>query len=302
MMGIKWTHEMFVEKVKDLVGDEYKVRSRYTKNDEKILMYHRKCDREFTIRPADFKRRKRCSLCNGKFKKTTQQFKDQVASLSNDEYFVLGEYVNDRTHIKMKHEVCEYIWDATPSHFIQGKRCPKCGGCMKKTTKEFKQEIHNLVGEEYSLKSEYVNSHHKVYLIHNTKICGFNSFMMTPTDFLGGKRCPKCKFINQRGEKHWNFNPNLTNIERQKRDMFSGKLRKWRDSVYERDNYICQICNRNSPNLNAHHLNSWDFHISERFTLENGITLCYKCHQNFHKKYGFGKNTKEQFITFTISS
>ncbi len=28
---------------------------------------------------------------------------------------------------------------------------------------------------------------------------------------------------------------------------------------------------------------------------KNGITLCEKCHDNFHLHYGYGDNTKEQF-------
>lgn len=300
-IGVKWTHEMYVKKVNELVGNEFEVRGQYIRNDEKILMYHKACDREFLIRPADFKNRKRCSLCNGKFKKTTQQFKQEVSELSGDSYSVIGEYINDRTHIKMRHEECGYIWNATPSHFIQGKRCPKCGGCMKKTTQEFRRELLSIVSDEYTLNSEYINSHRKVSLIHNSDVCNFNNFEMTPTDFLTGKRCPKCKFINQSGENHWNYNPNLTEIDRQKRDMFNGELRKWRDAIYERDGYICQICNRHSHQLNAHHLNSWDTHRLERFSLENGITLCYDCHRKFHTIYGFGKNTKEQFISFKTS-
>ena len=34
--------------------------------------------------------------------------------------------------------------------------------------------------------------------------------------------------------------------------------------------------------------------------LNNGICLCKKCHKEFHGKYGWGKNTKEQFDDFII--
>ena len=81
---------MFVDKVFQLVGEEFEIRSEYKKNDEKILMFHRECGREFFIKPADFKKRKRCSLCNGKFKKSTEEFKNEVFKLSKTEYEVLG--------------------------------------------------------------------------------------------------------------------------------------------------------------------------------------------------------------------
>lgn len=77
------------------------------------------------------------------------------------------------------------------------------------------------------------------------------------------------------------------------------KLKDWRLSVYSRDNYSCQICKDNKGgNLIAHHLESWSSNKELRFDLENGITLCENCHNRFHKEFGFGENTKEQFINF----
>lgn len=48
-------------------------------------------------------------------------------------------------------------------------------------------------------------------------------------------------------------------------------------------------------NLQAHHLNSWNKFPDERFKLENGVTLCKSCHDDFHNKFGRGNNTAEQF-------
>lgn len=300
-MGKQWTHEMFVDKVFELVGDEFKVVGRYEKNNIKIEMYHEKCKRHFFIRPADFKNRKRCSLCHGKFKKTTNQFKKQVSKLSNNEYEVLEEYQNDSTHIMMKHLVCGYTWKAVPSHFIQGKRCPKCAGNLKKTTIQFKKEVLELVGSEYSVIGEYKGAHKKVKFRHVSTVCDSHEFSMSPTDFLSGKRCNKCKVINQSGVNHWKFNPELTKEDRMKRDMQNGELRVWRQRVFKRDGYKCQICKKHSSNLNAHHLNSWDVHKEQRFLVINGISLCEDCHLSFHQKYGFGSNTKQQFEEFTAS-
>lgn len=50
--------------------------------------------------------------------------------------------------------------------------------------------------------------------------------------------------------------------------------------------------------VNAHHLYSWKSYPLLRFDIDNGITLCKKCHINFHKKFGYGNNTKEQFIEY----
>lgn len=299
-MAKSWTHDRFVDFVRTET-EGFEVKGQYKNNDTKVLMYHKECNREFFIRPADFKRRKRCSPCNIRKKKTTNEYKAQVKELSNDEYEVLEEYVNDATKILTKHKKCSYEWELQPSHFIQGKRCPKCAGNLKKTTTQFIYEVDALTNNQYLVLNDYKQAHKKVKFCHVSNYCNNYEFEMTPTGFLGGKRCPECKRLNQSGEKHWKYNPELTEKDRQRRDMFNGKLRKWRDDVYKRDKYICQVCFKHSHKLNAHHLNSWNSHAAERFTLDNGITLCEKCHKNFHSLYGFGNNTLKQFQLYEAS-
>lgn len=68
--------------------------------------------------------------------------------------------------------------------------------------------------------------------------------------------------------------------------------------MFKRDDYACQLCSTRVGTLNAHHLNAWNSHPDERFDIDNGVTLCTDCHTNFHKEYGYGNNTKEQFSEF----
>jgi len=68
------------------------------------------------------------------------------------------------------------------------------------------------------------------------------------------------------------------------------KYRQWRKKVYERDNYICQSCGAKSGDgkkiyLNAHHLKSWSEYPELRYNIDNGITLCYSCHQKIHNNF-----------------
>ena len=101
-----------------------------------------------------------------------------------------------------------------------------------------------------------------------------------------------------KGENNPNYNSNITDEEREK-GRFGIGIPQWRNKVYEHDNYTCQCCGDNKGgNLNAHHLNSYDWDKEHRTDLNNGVTLCNKCHKEFHKKYGYGNNTKEQFEEF----
>ena len=100
------------------------------------------------------------------------------------------------------------------------------------------------------------------------------------------------------GENNSNWNHFLTEEERKNKRIYP-EYYKWRSDVYERDSYTCQCCGNNkSGNLIAHHLNSYNSDKEHRTDVNNGITVCKKCHKEFHDKYGYGNNTVEQFKEF----
>lgn len=64
--------------------------------------------------------------------------------------------------------------------------------------------------------------------------------------------------------------------------------RLWRDKVFERDDYTCQICKAKSGNgksifLHPHHIKSYTHYPELRFDIDNGLTLCIDCHKNLHR-------------------
>lgn len=67
-------------------------------------------------------------------------------------------------------------------------------------------------------------------------------------------------------------------IRRLRKEMFE----KWKKEVNERDNYTCQLCNKN---LKSNPKNCHSHHIIPRqvkeftFDIDNGITLCFRCHK-----------------------
>jgi hypothetical protein len=63
----------------------------------------------------------------------------------------------------------------------------------------------------------------------------------------------------------------------------SPEYREWRNSVFERDCYTCQICHKQGGRLNAHHIKRFAKYPELRLSLQNGITLCYECHHAVHR-------------------
>jgi 5-methylcytosine-specific restriction endonuclease McrA len=80
------------------------------------------------------------------------------------------------------------------------------------------------------------------------------------------------------------------------------KLEEWRKKVFERDNYTCQKCGiKNKKGLgktvyiHAHHIKSLSsiigelsfekaILVEELYDINNGVTLCIKCHKKEHKR------------------
>lgn len=197
-MPSKMNNEEFINKVIELVGEEYEFLEEYINKTTKIKVRHN-CDKcnnhEYKVAPKEFLRGRRCPACFGTHKKTTNEFKKELFDVVGDEYTVLSEYENSNSKINIRHNCkkCnnhEYL--VRPIDILRGSKCPKCSGKMKKTTEIFKEEIFNLVGTEYSVIGKYITAHKKIKMKHNCENCNNHEFEMKPNCFLSGQRCPKC--------------------------------------------------------------------------------------------------------------
>lgn len=53
----------------------------------------------------------------------------------------------------------------------------------------------------------------------------------------------------------------------------------WRDAVYRRDDFTCQECGKRGGKLNADHIKPFALFPDLRLAIDNGRTLCLKCHR-----------------------
>lgn len=103
----------------------------------------------------------------------------------------------------------------------------------------------------------------------------------------------------QVGEFNPRYNPNLTDEERKENEsrMHDKKWRECAKRTKERDNYTCDCCKKQGEVV-SHHKNGWNNFKEQRYDDDNIITLCLECHRLFHKTYGYGNNTEEQYLEF----
>lgn len=59
----------------------------------------------------------------------------------------------------------------------------------------------------------------------------------------------------------------------------------WKDLVFKRDDYTCQICGVKNEYFHADHIEKYSKSEEKRYLINNGRTLCRKC----HFKITFGK-------------
>ena len=126
-------------------------------------------------------------------KKLTQEdFIKKTFNVYNNEYTVIGNYINSNTKIKIKHNKCGNIWEPRPYNFLAKKsKCPYCAGNKKLTQEEFLEKVKLVDNNEYEVLEEIKNV--DTYCKFKHKTCG-TIFQQTPKCFfIGCSRCPVCK-------------------------------------------------------------------------------------------------------------
>lgn len=109
-----------------------------------------------------------------------------------------------------------------------------------------------------------------------------------------------CNTICFSGENNNSWNPNLSEEDRRTRNEGFRHIDGYKDFIKQilyLYNYTCFLCG-SKENLEAHHLDGYEWCKEKRTDVSNGVCLCKKCHRAFHSKYGYKGNTKQQFEEF----
>lgn len=128
-------------------------------------------------------------------KMTNDEYAKRVFETVGDEYSVLEKYVDIKTKILMKHNICGHEWKISPNKFSMGRRCPKCSNerthnLQRKSVELLSEQIHEIFnGKVILIGGEYIN---------NSSVMDFycftceNEFSSASSNILFRKRCPIC--------------------------------------------------------------------------------------------------------------
>lgn len=109
------------------INKDVEVIGEYINAITKIKMKCKKCNKTFEMTPNCLLNGQSCPRCQHRsYKKTTDEFKEEVSKLTNGEYSLVGKYIDCKNKVSILHHKCNRIFNVAPANFISGNRCPFC--------------------------------------------------------------------------------------------------------------------------------------------------------------------------------
>ena len=286
------SNENFVKDLHD-INKDIKALEKYKNNKTKILVKCKVCDHEWKTTPNILLSGEGCPRCANNMRYTQEEFISLVGN-RNKTLDVVDTYKNYSTRLKCVCRECGKIFYMNPSSILNGIKCPLCRDNKRREHDEFILEV-NTINPYIKIMGKFTKTSDNI-LVKCLK-CG-HIWNPTASALLKGSGCRECYIQNCKGENHPNWDPNITEEERiLNRNYFEYK--EWVKSVYKRDDWTCQVTGkRGCDDLQAHHLDGYNWCKDKRVDINNGITITENIHREFHSIYGYGDNTTDQFIDF----
>lgn len=156
---------------------------------------------EWSARPAKIMHGQGCPKCAGNAKKTTKEYRDELA-IKNPNIEVVGEYCGSNTKTMHHCLIHDIYWEATPSRMLDGCGCIECkkekiGSSNSKTHEQYIRDVEKInpnivVLEKYSGANTPIL--HKC-LLHDIE------WKPQPVSILHGGGCYECGIEKLREQK-----------------------------------------------------------------------------------------------------
>lgn len=190
----KTTEQFKKDMIKNNIKD-IELLEKYINTKTKIKILNKKCNHTYYSLPGNILKNVGCPICYGY--KNTEMFIKILNEKYPNEYEVIGEYINNRTPIKIRHK-CGYEWNVIPKDLLKAIRCPKC----KMSKGEY--YIYNYLKEN------------NIYFEKQYKLKDCKDKYELPFDFMI-KVNDKIKLIEFDGTQHYN-DTFYTNIKTKEHD------------------------------------------------------------------------------------
>lgn len=239
----------------------------------------------------------RCPSCAGVVKPSIGFIREEFSKVG---FTLLSNiYYNSSTKLKYMcdNNHCGSIsWD----NFKQGKRCRKCfiESNIGEKHPNWKGGVTKTVLPLYDTYASRLEKYHSIYKIEKDDInylgveCAYCKDIFIPlrpavssrldviegrntgdANFYCSEKCKEYCPIYNRHKYYKGKNPNRNDRPNQS---------IWADMVKERDKHICQKCGITEEIMYAHHIDPVVNNPIESMDIDNGMTLCKKCHKETH--------------------
>lgn len=265
------------------------------------------CGRESLLSRGSVFKSKFCKFCLYESRRGagSNTFKDLTGLKFKDWEVIKFSHFNNDSYWKCKNSKNEerVLKGSYLAFYSKRKKKDKTlFASRKERIEKFENKYRHLLGQKiknYTIISfnHYLNKNN--HLVHDFKCqckCGkITNYRLSTLTNTSVKNCYNC--WDKNGPNNPNYNSSIPDSERFFIRRLDPRNKVWKKEVFSRDKYTCQITNKKGQ-ICAHHLFSWRSNPDTRYDKENGIAILQSVHKEFHKRYGYGNNTKEQFEEF----
>ena len=243
--------------------------------------------------------------------------------------YISGKYENNDSKLYLQCRCGNYFYKSWGKFHSGQDRCKDCGNELVRESKRkyYPENAKEILAEYgYTMIGNFIDGATKVKCIcpkgHECNI------ILSQLIYERHTGCLQCAQENRKGEKHPNYKGGISMLD----DDIRKSLSNWKNNIREIYNHQCPITHKEKLDTTVHHLYSLssiyndviselDLDVKLHDTIKNnclsekdkqliiskvvekhtnkiGILIDKDIHIAFHKQYGYGKNTPEQFDQF----
>lgn len=198
-MGRKLTQQEFEKKLKKVHGNQFTVLSAYKGRKSKVKVRHNPCDWVGEVQANNLLEPNYGGQCPSHDHKqyNSSSFQKAINQTQDNQYVLLSKYVNARTKVKIKCNICGkefYVW---PDHLLNRRIGKNCNHQIKLNFEQAAKRLNRISNGE--IKLIHFSGMRSVATFKHLK-CGNTWQAIAYPIFNGLTGCPICSTVSK-GEK-----------------------------------------------------------------------------------------------------